>query len=240
MSSEFDFNPRRGIAPDLPEGERVLWQGAPNWFGLATEVFHVRVVALYFVALAVWRLASGAMAGEGLAESAAGVALIAGLGSLAVGLLLAIAGGYARTTYYSITTHRVVIRSGIALQVAFNLPLSRVTGVALSVKSGDSGDIALTLDGSAHIAYAHLWPNARPWKLSRPEPTLRCLVDGKSVADVLVGALAAHRPITMNAVANTTPARLEAQGDRTRPAPARKSSRTAGIGAEAGASRMSA
>ena len=48
----------------LPAGESVLWQGRPEWRGLALRAFHVRMVAIYFALLAVWRVASGLMDGE--------------------------------------------------------------------------------------------------------------------------------------------------------------------------------
>ena len=28
---DFDFEPVRGLPQVLPEGERLLWQGAPRW-----------------------------------------------------------------------------------------------------------------------------------------------------------------------------------------------------------------
>ena len=35
----------------LPEGERVLWQGAPSWRGVARRTLHTRKIAGYFAAL---------------------------------------------------------------------------------------------------------------------------------------------------------------------------------------------
>ena len=46
--SEHDFEPIRGLPGPLPEGETILWQGAPDWRVLAVQAFHVRAVAIYF------------------------------------------------------------------------------------------------------------------------------------------------------------------------------------------------
>lgn len=34
-----------------PDGERILWQGRPQWTSVARRVMHVDLVALYFVTL---------------------------------------------------------------------------------------------------------------------------------------------------------------------------------------------
>jgi hypothetical protein len=38
------------------------------------------------------------------------------------------------------------------------------------------------------IALLHLWPHARPWRVSRPEPMLRCVPDAAAVARLLTQA----------------------------------------------------
>jgi hypothetical protein len=38
------------------------------------------------------------------------------------------------------------------------------------------------------IAYFHLWPHARPWRLANPEPMMRCIPDAKQVATLLTEA----------------------------------------------------
>ena len=41
------------------------------------------------------------------------------------------------------------------------------------------------------VAYLLLWPHARPWRLSKPEPMLRAVPDAARVAAILARALAA-------------------------------------------------
>jgi hypothetical protein len=45
---EHEWEAAPGLPSDLPPGERVVWQGAPDWKRLAIHAFHVRKVALYF------------------------------------------------------------------------------------------------------------------------------------------------------------------------------------------------
>jgi hypothetical protein len=96
------------------------------------------------------------------------------LAAIAVGLVSLIAWFTARTTVYTLTDKRVVMRIGIVLTMSLNLPLRRVEAADLKT-TGRQGDISLRLLKPDHIAYLHLWPHARAWRLARPEPTLLCL-----------------------------------------------------------------
>ena len=100
----------------------------------------------------------------------------------------------ARTTLYTITNRRVVMRVGIVLTVTFNLPFRRIEAADIHPLAHGHGDIALTLDRSTRIAYPHLWPHARPWRLQNPQPMLRCVPDGANVAAMLASALKAPPP----------------------------------------------
>ena len=48
MTHEYDFEEVRGIPYRLPEDEKILWQGSPNWRSLAVHLCHVRTITLYF------------------------------------------------------------------------------------------------------------------------------------------------------------------------------------------------
>jgi len=178
-----------GIREDLPRGEKVLWQGAPSWRSHARRAFHVREVAGYFALLAVAATVMDAIDGRPLT----GGVMPAVLGVVACLLLAFLAWLSSRTTVYAITTRRVFLRIGIALPLTINLPLHRILGASLAVHGDGSGDVPLSLEEGPHLAFLHLWPHARPWRLKRPEPMLRSLADPAHVAQVLGGALqAAH------------------------------------------------
>ena len=47
--------PIPGLPERLPEDEEILWQGKPAFWPFLLDVFHVRLVALYVVAVFAWR-----------------------------------------------------------------------------------------------------------------------------------------------------------------------------------------
>ena len=108
----------------------------------------------------------------------------------------------ARTTVYTLTDQRLVLRIGIVLTLTFNLPLTRIETAGLRLDGAGCGDMPLSLRGDDRIAWLHLWPHARPWRLTKPEPMLRCVPDAVAVAAKLTDAWG---------VANQTPTAFVAQ-----------------------------
>lgn len=192
--NEFDHEPVRGLPERLPAGEHILWQGAPRFAALARRAFHVRKLALYCGLLLAWRVAAGVSDGETLGAIAVSAVWVVPFALVAVGLPLLLAWLYARTTVYTITNRRVVMRFGVALPMSLNLPFRLIGAAGVRSYADGSGDVTLTLTGPDRIAYLHLWPNARPWRIARPEPMLRCIPAAAQVADVLADALATTAP----------------------------------------------
>jgi hypothetical protein len=176
---EHEFEAAPGLPEPLPAGERILWQGAPDWRVLAVQAFHVRKLTIYFSAMlglqALYQ--SGQPGGLVLGQLAISTALAV----LALLLLAATAWFSARTTLYTLTDKRVVMRVGIVLTLTFNLPLRKITGASLRPHAQGFGDIALALKGPDRIAFLNLWPHARPWAVKNPEPNLRCLPDAAAL-----------------------------------------------------------
>ena len=189
MLGEHEFEPQRGLPQRLPAGERLLWQGAPDAGVLARRVFHLRKLALYFAVLVAWRTFSSAHDGASVADIVVAVATGVGLALAALGLLTLIAWLVARTSVYTLTDRRVVMRVGVVLSVTFNLPLRQLDAVRTKVHSDGSGDVALVLTHGQRIAYLHLWPHVRPWRFTAPEPMLRGLPEVATVAKALAGAM---------------------------------------------------
>jgi hypothetical protein len=190
MSDDHDFEPAYGLPECLPPSERLIWQGSPDWRRMARDAVHIRELAVYFAVLLAWRGANAASDGKGLHEVLVSVMWLAPLAVMALGMLALLAWLMARTSVYTITDRRVVMRIGIVLTVTFNLPFKRIVNASLHAHADGSGDIALGLAGPDRIAYAHLWPHVRPWKLARTEPMLRALPDARAVAVLLSAALA--------------------------------------------------
>lgn len=201
LDDDLDFEDRSGTAGRLPEGERVLWQGSPDWRSLARSAFHIREVAAYFGLVILWQ-AVGAT-GNPLVPA---VGLVAA-GLAAVGILALLAFAYARTTVYTLTTRRLVIRSGIALPVTFNLPLGRIERADLATARDGTGTISFAVAKPNRVALLAIWPNARPWHFSNPEPALRAIPDAAAAARLVGEALRAQAGVTgASAVVISTPA----------------------------------
>jgi len=199
--SDFDFEPVRGLPASLPEGEALLWQGSPEWRSLALRAFHLKDVAIYFGVLAVWAVASAWADGGGIVgalHAAAWVPLMA-LGAIApLGLLAWLS---ARTTVYTITSKRIVLRIGIALPITVNVPFGAIETVGLRRHGDGSGDIPASLSTGYRLAFLVLWPHARPWHVRSPQPMLRCIANADEVARILVEAMSAVPAATVRRAA---------------------------------------
>ena len=194
---DFDFEPVRGLPQMLPQGERMLWQGAPRWQDLAVHAFHVRKVIWYFAGLTLLAGALRYVEGESLAYAARPFQWLMPMGLVAAALLAGLAYMSARTTVYTITTKRVVMRIGMALPVTLNLPFAQIDGAALRVFANGSGDIPLKVTKTERVAYLLLWPHARPFAFAHPQPTLRSVPRADDVASLLAEALAGTAPAAM-------------------------------------------
>lgn len=189
MSPAEDRPVTRGLPGPLPEGESILWQGAPEARAFARDVLHGRLIALYFAGATVF--VAGLQASQG--RSPGSIAISLGLVGAACFTVLALLRVYAalvaRRTVYTITTRRTVMQIGVAWQVTLNLPHAMVLGAGLKTRPDGTGDLPITLGGSGRIAYPVLWPHARPWRIARPEPMLRAVPDAAQVATILARAL---------------------------------------------------
>lgn len=185
MTPEHDLEPIRGLPGDLPDGEHIVWQGSPEWKRLGRDAFKTFWIAGYFAALLIWAALDG---------GTTGMAMTLVMAALGLGLLYALAWGTARSTVYTITSRRVVLRYGMALPKCINLPMSAVASAGLKRNAGGSGDIPLTLSQPHKLGYAVFWPHVRPWKIRDPEPMLRSIPDVETVARLLTDALMAASP----------------------------------------------
>jgi hypothetical protein len=209
---EHEFEAAPGLPEALPAGERILWQGGPQWSALCLHVFHLRKLAIYFAAMMVLQVLylmgePGAAIGRSLTFSALAAAT-------ALGLLAFTAWGVARTTLYTLTSRRVVMRIGIVLTITLNLPLRQVRGADLLAHADGHGDVSLALAGDKRIGWFHLWPHARPWALRDPQPAMRCIPDAQAVGRRLLDAWQAANPGIAASVARETQAANDARETR--------------------------
>jgi hypothetical protein len=189
--SEHDYEPIPGLPAPLPAGETILWQGAPKWETFARRAMRVRMVAGYFVAIAIWGVTTRLSSGMPVPDVAMATLKVGGLAVVALALLVLFAWLVGRSTLYTVTTRRVVIRYGIAMPITIQIAFKMIDSAGLHVWPDGSGDIALSLRKGQRVAYLVMWPHARPWKLTKSQPTLRGIPDAAAVAQILGRALAA-------------------------------------------------
>ena len=188
LGHEYEFEPQYGLPERLPADEHILWQGSPDAAALAVSAFHLRKLVLYFGLLVLACAWQALVSGAGVLAVLQSVKWIGPLAVVALASVWTLAWMTARTTVYTLTNKRMVLRLGIVLTVAFNLPLRRIAAADIRALDEGFGDITLALQGEDRIAWVHLWPSVRPWRIQKPEPTLRAIADVHTVADQLRSA----------------------------------------------------
>jgi hypothetical protein len=185
---EHEFEESPGLPAPLPKNETVLWQGSPDWRSLAIHVFHLRKIAVYFALMLVLQLVH--LYDAELPVSVwlmpcvtSFILAAAALACLAMWTWLS-----SRTTLYTITDRRVVMRIGIVLSLTFNLPFKRITAADLRLLDDQCGDISLKLPEQDKIGFFHLWPHARGLNLKHPQPCMRCVPKAQTVGELLMSS----------------------------------------------------
>lgn len=183
--SEHDSEPVRGLPAALPAGEYILWQGAPQWRSLAMNAYRLRQLTAYFAAIVMARAVYLVWTGSTVPEALRGCLGPAVLSIACLAIIAGIARLAARSTWYTITTRRLVIRQGIALASTINLPFKAIVSAQILTRGDGSGDIVLELERAQRVSYLWLWPHVRPWRLTHPQPALRCLADAARAGEIL-------------------------------------------------------
>ena len=167
---------------NLTSGERVIWQGRPDWRAVARDVLHIRILAAYFALMLIWEFAADRADGWSPLDT-----LWRGTGLFVTSLvMLSLCAGFAwviaRTTRYTLTAERCVLSYGVALTATLSVPLRRVASVAVDTRHDGKGDILLSPKPGPRLRYMNLWPHARPWRWTSAEPMLRGVPDVLTVA----------------------------------------------------------
>lgn len=189
---EYEDEPIPGLPGRLPPGENILWQGTPDWRGVARGVFHTRLVAAWFVFVASLAFVAG---GTGLS----GALITLAVALLGLGVLGILARAQAKSTIYTLTNKRVVLRFGVALPKCVNVPLALVGKADAKPAGAGLVDVSLTPTVRFPLAYLQMWPHVRPWKFGSPQPMLRAVPE--AFVPMLAAALAKADPAKMAAAA---------------------------------------
>jgi hypothetical protein len=189
---DFAFEPVPGLPAKLPEGEVLLWQGSPDWRSFALEAFHIRKLAVYFGLLLAWLTVTAWYDARPARETTLVLSSSALASLAALGLVAGLAWGYARSTIYSLTSRRLIIRHGLAMPMAVNVPFNQVDAAFLT-RNGRSGTgtVCLQLKQGSRLAWLSLWPSQRPWHFRLPQPSMRCIPEPEKAASLLSDAMVA-------------------------------------------------
>jgi len=191
---EHDIEPVPGLPERLPAGETMLWQGRPAARLVAMHLLKSRWLAAYFLVLALWAGASGFYDGQQPGGILFSLAVLIALGAALLALVELYAWAIWRTTIYTITDRRVVMRFGVAFSMALNLPYGRVDGVSMRPLGGKgAGTIAIRLAPGHRLSWLIQWPHARGWRFAQTEPALICLPDAEAASAALALAITRYR-----------------------------------------------
>lgn len=198
-------DPIAGLPGALPDGEHMLWQGRPGAWALARDAFSIKWIAFYFALIAIWR--AGSLMDLMPVWAAASAAVPFVLAGVAVcGLLYLVALWQAKSTVYTVTNRRVVMRIGAALSLTLNLPFTQIGGADLDLRKDGTGTIALALKpDETRLSYLVCWPHVRPWRLNPAQPALRAIPDAAAVASLLAEAVGAAAPAATSSTPDIAP-----------------------------------
>jgi hypothetical protein len=190
---QHESEPVPGLPERLPQGERVLWQGRPSRRRIMTDVLKARWVAFYFGLLIAWALAAGWSDGRTVPAILFSAGVLCVLSAIVLGLMELYAWAVTRTTLYTVTNRRLVMRVGVGSSITLNLPFTKIASAAMIERKDGSGDIVFAAAEGVRLSWFHLWPHVRPRHYSKPEAALRCISGVSAVAALIVDELrAAH------------------------------------------------
>lgn len=205
VAVEHEYEPIPGLPEQLPEGEHIVWQGRPVGRSVARHVMKTRWMVGYFAVLAFWLVAAGFYDGRGVGSILFAVAFLGLLAALLIGLCELYAWGVQKTTLYTITNRRIVLRIGVALSMTLNVPFRQIASADRIDFADGTGSLTVRLKPGQRFAWLILWPHLRPWRFASPEPALRCIPDAEVAARALLANLSTHATVTEVAVSDARP-----------------------------------
>lgn len=194
MTIEYEIEPIPGLPGNLPKGETIIWQGSPDWRSFARSVFHTRLVTVWFAVVASLAFVAG---GTGVS----GALVTIGVALAGLGLLYVLAKASARTTIYTLTNRRIVMRFGVALPKCINLPLIRIGAADTNAVGDGHVDIVLRPAQRFPLGWLQMWPHVQPWKVAEPRPMLRAVPE--SFVAILAAALVGADPAVVRGTDTT-------------------------------------
>ncbi len=220
---QHDYEPVPGLPERLPQGEKIVWQGRPDAHRISVDVMKSYWIAGYFGVLIAWAIAAGYSDGRTLGAILFSAGVLAILGTIMLALVELFAWASSRTTLYTVTNRRLVMRVGVGSSITLNLPFGQIASADLVVRRDGAGDIVFAAAEGVKLSWFHLWPHVRPYRYATPQPALRCIADVKSVAKLIVTELQAAQA---GSAATDDAAQIAAPADVLRPSRKRSAPRS--------------
>ena len=167
------------LLPECPTSQSITPSRTPASSSVAWYTARSAWVVLAFFRFPGFQINDGASVLAAL-KGATWLVMLGAAGMLVLGVLGRL---YAKTTIYTITNERLVMRFGVALPMMVNIPWKKVDAADMTMHSDHRGSIALTLAPDHKASYWLLWPHAKPWHFSPVQPMLRCIEDPQTVAE---------------------------------------------------------
>ncbi len=194
--TEYEDEPVEGLPEYLPEGESMIWQGRPTMAAMAKRVFFVPQLALYFGLLIAGHTVYRLMEGVAGAQVMGTLVWQSGLAGIVLALLWWLSRAYAGSVLYTLTSERLVIRSGVALPMMVNIPIEQITAADMRIYRDGTGDILLTASEDRRLYWILLWPNVSPWYARPVKPLLRGLEAPQQAAQAFAAVAREHYPVS--------------------------------------------
>lgn len=189
---DFAFETPEGLPEPPPEGERILWTGAPKAGELGHRLFATKWIGGIAVLLAVSSLFSPLHANATVGQHAMIVVMLLLAGALGIGFAMFWGWLVAINTRYTITNERIVIRHGVTMPMSINVPFAKIATASTKVRGDASGDVSVALLDGNRVSWFAAYPHTRPWTWQGVQPAFRCVPEAGNVARLLHDALVAH------------------------------------------------
>ena len=192
MEYKTKFEVHKNILDAIPEGESILWQGKPSFWGFSWYFFGLKLLAFYLIILSVVFAARLTVTDFFTAFVVDFLPFLLS-GILTSCILMALAKIQSQSSVYIITENRVIIKSGAALSFLISMPFKKIKAVNLQKRKGSLGTISFELNSGKRVPYISCWPSVRPWRFKKTEPAFSCIENVDEVATILRKSVMAGR-----------------------------------------------
>jgi uncharacterized protein with PQ loop repeat len=155
-------------------------------------MFGTRWVLVLFGILAVSSIFSGLNHDASAGKIALTFFTMLFLGAAITGFCMVWGWLVAINTIYTITDKRLIIRHGVTMPMAINVPYAKVATAAAKVREDGSGDVSVAMLDGNNVSLFAIWPHNRPWNWQGVAPAMRAIPDAARVGVILHDALVAH------------------------------------------------